>query len=50
MTVTQEVWRRNGKTQTWKTRPNEFRVPVKCRIYTKHDDTKTMYCGVMPKD
>lgn len=22
-------WRRNGKTQTWKTRPDEFRVPVK---------------------
>lgn len=23
------VWRRNGQTQTWKTRPDEFRVPVK---------------------
>lgn len=23
------VWRRNGQTQTWKTRPNDFRVPVK---------------------
>lgn len=22
-------WRRNGKTQTWKTRPDEFRIPVK---------------------
>lgn len=33
MTVTQEVWRRNGKTQTWKTRPNEFRVPVKHGLY-----------------
>ncbi len=22
-------WRRNGKTQVWKTRPGEFRVPVK---------------------
>jgi len=21
--------RRNGKTQTWKTRPDEFRIPVK---------------------
>lgn len=21
--------RRNGKTQTWKTRPNEFRIPIK---------------------
>ena len=25
----QEVWRRNGATQTWKTRPDEFRVPIK---------------------
>jgi hypothetical protein len=24
-----ELWRRNGATQTWKTRPGEFRVPVK---------------------
>lgn len=24
-----ELWRRNGSTQTWKTRPAEFRVPVK---------------------
>ena len=23
------VYRRNGKTQTWKTRPGEFRIPVK---------------------
>lgn len=22
-------WRRNGTTQTWKTRPDEFRIPVK---------------------
>jgi hypothetical protein len=28
-TVRQEVWRRNGQTQTWKTRPLEFSVPVK---------------------
>ena len=25
--------RRNGKTQTWKTRPNEFRTPVKYGLY-----------------
>ncbi len=25
--------RRNGKTQTWKTRPNEFKVPVKYGLY-----------------
>lgn len=29
--VTRRVyeWRRNGMTQTWKTRPGKFRVPVK---------------------
>jgi hypothetical protein len=26
-------WRRNGKTQTWKTRPDDFRVPVKYGLY-----------------
>lgn len=24
-----EQWRRNGSTQVWKTRPAEFRVPIK---------------------
>src|SRR4051812_18711870 len=24
-----ENWRRNGATQTWRTRPAEFRIPVK---------------------
>ena len=24
--------RRNGKTQTWKTRPFDFRIPVKCGL------------------
>lgn len=24
-----ELWRRNGSTQTWKTRPEDFRIPVK---------------------
>jgi hypothetical protein len=23
------AWRRNGATQTWKTRPDEFRIPVR---------------------
>ena len=27
------VWRRNGRTQTWKTRPNDFHVPVKYGLY-----------------
>lgn len=26
-------WRRAGQTQTWKTRPNNFRVPVKFGLY-----------------
>lgn len=26
--------RRNGKTQTWKTRAGEFRLPVKCGLKT----------------
>ena len=29
VTISREEWRRNGQTQTWKTRPEEFRVPVK---------------------
>jgi len=27
--ITQEVWRRNGKTKLWKTRPTEYQVPIK---------------------
>lgn len=27
------MWRRNGATQTWKTRPGQFRVPVKYGLY-----------------
>lgn len=27
-------WRRNGKTQTWKTRPGDFRVPIKYGLYS----------------
>lgn len=27
------VWRRAGATQTWKTRPGEFRIPVKFGLY-----------------
>lgn len=26
-------WRRNGKTKTWVTRPDEFRIPVKYGLY-----------------
>jgi hypothetical protein len=28
-----EVWRRKGQTQLWKTRPDDFRVPVKYGLY-----------------
>lgn len=26
-------WRANGKCQTWKTRPDEFRLPIKHGLY-----------------
>lgn len=26
-------WRRNGQTKLWKTRPDEFRTPVKYGLY-----------------
>ena len=29
-----KVWRRNGKTQTWKTRPNDYRTPIKHGLYS----------------
>lgn len=32
--VTQIVWRRNGKTKTWKTRPDEWTIPVKNGLKT----------------
>lgn len=27
-------WRRNGKTKTWKTRPDEFKIPIKHGLYS----------------
>ena len=33
VTITQEVWRRNGKTKLWVTRPDEFRLPIKHGLY-----------------
>ncbi len=27
------VWHRNGRTKIWKTRPGEFRIPVKYGLY-----------------
>jgi len=33
ITVERTVYRRNGMTKTWVTRPDEFRVPVKRGMY-----------------
>lgn len=33
-TVKIEHWRRNGQTKTWKTRPEEFQVPIKYGLKT----------------
>ena len=29
----QEVWRVNGRVKTWKTRPDDFEVPLKHGLY-----------------
>ncbi len=29
-----KLWSRNGKTQTWKTRPDAFKIPVKHGLYS----------------
>tara|TARA_Y100000310_G_C20578648_1_gene761816 strand:- start:387 stop:608 length:222 start_codon:yes stop_codon:yes gene_type:complete len=31
--VISQVWRRNGKTKVWKSRPDNYRVPVKHGLY-----------------
>ena len=31
--ISQEVWRRNGATKTWSTRPDEYMVPIKYGLY-----------------
>ena len=33
-TVKVERWRRNGETKVWKTRPGDFRVPIKFGLRT----------------
>lgn len=39
-----ERWRRNGATKTWKTRPGEFRIPIKHGLYTYGEITdRTAY-------
>ena len=41
--------RRNGKTQTWKTRPGEFRIPVKAGFKSYGELTHNSKIG-MPGD
>lgn len=36
-----QVWRRNGQTQTWKTRPGAFRIPVKFGMYQSGEINET---------
>lgn len=47
---TSDIWRRNGKTQTWKTRANEFRVPIKFGLYgyaqLQQHDAGLFHCQV----
>lgn len=42
------VWRRNGKTKVWKTRPDNFRIPVKYGMYWYGyiDEVDAMYFHV----
>lgn len=44
------VWRRNGQTKTWKTRPNDFQVPVKYGFrgpfdYISQDDVESFHAA-----
>lgn len=41
--------RRNGKTQTWITRPGEFRIPIKAGLRTCGELTHTSRIG-LPDD
>lgn len=43
--------RRNGKTQTWKTRPNEFRIPIKAGLRATGNLTQdSIRDGVLSSD
>jgi hypothetical protein len=39
--------RRNGKTQTWKTRPSEFSIPVKAGLREHARITETSYVATV---
>ena len=46
VTIRQTRVRVSGRCQTWKTRPAEFRLPVKCGLYESSDitaDRATMF-------
>lgn len=43
-------WRRNGRTQTWKTRPDDYRVPVKYGLKSCDAITPDAAYIVMPFD
>jgi len=37
-----QQWRRNGKTQTWKTRPEDYVVPVKFGLWDYYHITPSV--------
>lgn len=39
-----EIWRSNGKCQTWKTRPNEFLLPIKYGFHGPYDYISHINC------
>ena len=47
-------WRRNGSTQVWKTRPNDWRLPVKFGLRTygsfNQDDAASVYATYLEAD
>lgn len=49
VTVKREMWRRNGKTKLWTTRPMEFLIPIKrgMRIYShiEHDNAANWHAA-----
>jgi hypothetical protein len=40
--LVQEKWRRNGETRTWKTRPNDFAIPLKFGIVCRKSNFYTL--------
>jgi hypothetical protein len=40
------VARRNGQTQLWKTRPGDFRIPIKCGMHSYGEITEKSNLGI----